>query len=188
MKILGVGLSRTGTLSLCEALGVLGFNAIHWEPERLRDVIFGDDPCPSFDRYDDVDAVTDLPASVFYDEIKEAYPDCRFILTTRDEDSWYESVRYHYDVRVPRDMKDKPLLLSEARATQSYVYGSVEPIEFLYKKRFKDHQKLVLSKYPETLVMDIVGGDGWDILCEYLNLPVPDIPFPLRNKSLPLPL
>ena len=66
-----------------------------------------------------------------YNEIKKAYPDCKFILTLRDTDRWYESVKYHYEISVPKDKA----ALEEAIALQKYVYGSETPTEFLYKKK-----------------------------------------------------
>lgn len=61
MKILGVGLSRTGTYSLAVALRQLGFNTLHYDRERLNDILDGTNPKPDFLRYDDVDAVADVP-------------------------------------------------------------------------------------------------------------------------------
>jgi hypothetical protein len=181
MRYLGVGLSRTGTLTLCRALNVLKIKSIHWEPERLRSVIKGESM--NFRKYDDVEGVTDLPAAIFYRELKEAYPECSFILTIRDEDSWYKSVRQHYDVSVPFNMRNEPEMLQEAKATQCYSYGSEHVSEFLYKKKFKDHNRNLLLEYPDTLVLDFFSGDGWEKLCSHVKKPIPKIIFPKLNKS-----
>jgi len=183
MKVLGVGLSRTGTFSLCQALQILGYNTLHWAPERLRDVMIGANNNPDFRRYDDVDAVTDLPAAIFYRELRTAYPECKLILTTRDIDSWYSSVKFHYEARVPANMRGQPNMFMEAQATQAYVYGSAGVSEFLYKKKFLDHNRQVLNDYPGTLIMDIPGGDGWEKLCDYLGMLVPDVEFPRINMT-----
>src|SRR5206468_1738050 len=79
MKILGVGLSRTGTMSLTLALRQLGFRAMHYDRVRLNDVLDGSNTKPDFRRYDDVDAVTDIPSAYFYRELLEAYPESRAI-------------------------------------------------------------------------------------------------------------
>lgn len=183
MKLLGVGLSRTGTWSLCQALNILGYKTIHWEPERLRDIVNGSNNTPDFRRYDDVDAVTDLPAALFYNEICDAYPGCRLILTVRDVDNWFNSVKYHYEVRVPANMAEEPDALEEARTTQVYAYGSDLVNEFLYKKKYLDHNQNIIATHPDTLVMNIIGGDGWDILCNYLGVPIPDREFPRINMT-----
>ena len=36
-------------------------------------------------------ATADWPAAAFWRELAEAYPDAKVILTTRDEDTWFES-------------------------------------------------------------------------------------------------
>ena len=95
MKILGVGLGRTGTKSLTQALRTLGFTTLHNDRTRLNEVIDGRDPAPDFRIYDDVDAVTDLPSAYFFRELLEAYPDARAILTERDTDSWARSYAQH---------------------------------------------------------------------------------------------
>ena len=172
MKILGVGLSRTGTLTLHKALEILGYKCIHWAPERLADVVDGSNQNPFFRRYDDVDVVTDIPAAYFYKELWDAYPDCRFILTTRDIESWYRSVAKHYG-----HVCDSPL--------QNLVYGSEIVTEFLYKKKFKDHNDAVRAMIPsdKLLEMDIPSGrSGWDQLCHFLKKDIPQRDFPHRNK------
>ena len=42
--------------------------------------------------YKDVDAVTDIPANIWYEEILQAFPDAKVILSVRDsEDAWLKS-------------------------------------------------------------------------------------------------
>lgn len=185
MKILGVGLSRTGSLSLSVALEILGFKTLHWCPERLRDVIMGKNDRPNFRRYDDVDAVTDLPASLFYRELLEAYPQAKCILTTRSEQAWLRSIRQHYEVSVPEYLHGQPEMLEEARRTQEFAYGSAQVIPFLYLKRYRDHNHAVLRDIPpeRLLVIDLEKGMTWGPLCSFLGVPVPDQPFPHTNQS-----
>jgi hypothetical protein len=37
--------------------------------------------------------VTDIPASLFFTELMDAYPEAKIILTTRDEIKWFESMK-----------------------------------------------------------------------------------------------
>ena len=184
MYILGAGLSRTGTTSLHVALQTLGLRSLHWEPDRLSDVVTGANNKPTFNRYDDVDAVTDIPAAYFYRELMEAYPDCKVILTVRDAHAWYCSVKHLFEVSVPRYITNRRVL-EEARALQQLVYGSERVTEFLYKKRFNDHNDAVQRLVPRQrlLVMDIASGDGWSKLCPFLGIAIPKIDFPDWNKT-----
>ena len=41
--------------------------------------------------YHNADAALDIPANFFWEEILEAFPDCKVILSEREEDSWVKS-------------------------------------------------------------------------------------------------
>jgi len=179
LKILGVGLSKTGTHSLAAALNHLGYRCLHWAPERLTDILIGEAKDPHFLRYDDVDAVVDIPAAHFYREIGEAYPDCKFILTLRDCDDWFEGMVRHVNRVI--NCHRYNLLMS---AVHDIVYGCAIPNKFLYQKAFNDHNRRVVEEIQadRLLKMNIIEGDGWPPLCGFLNRPIPTIPFPCKEK------
>jgi hypothetical protein len=181
MKILGVGLSKTGTTSLHRAMIILGFSSIHYDTERLKDVLDGSNPRPDFRRYDDIDAVTDLPTAYFYDELLIAYPMCNCILTIRNEDDWWESIRYHVNERYAPEGGKRTKLNSQVL---NYVYGSAEAHEFLYRKKYREHNERVLAKIPgdRLLVMDLAAGDGWEKLCPFLGVAIPAALFPHEHR------
>jgi len=195
LRIIGAGLGRSGTRSLHEALTMLGYRSLHFDQTRLNDVLIGAESKPDFRRYDDVDAVTDLPASWFYRELFAAYPDSKVILTVRDPEEWWRSILAHftyYSVREDSRMKHKigkflglrGLMEDDyhqfRRRLRNLVYGSPTPKEFLYKKRFADHNNLVIATIPadRLLIMDVCAGDGWEKLCPFLSVPIPNTPFP----------
>ena len=180
MNYFCLGLSRTGTLSLTEAMKILGFSTLHWSPERLREVILHKKEINNWRIYDDVDFVSDIPAAIFYREILSQYSNCKTILTIRNENEWYKSVCKHYKIVNSRL---SGLLLKESLITQKYIYGSENPSSFLYKKKFRDHNDDVLRLFPNTLVMNICEGENWEKLCNFLNLPIPSVPFPHKNNS-----
>ena len=203
MKIIGAGLSKTGTSSLGTALEQLGFSCLHYDQHRLNDVLEGRDPNPDFRRYDDVDAVLDVPAAFFFRELLEAYPSAKVILTVRNIDAWWISIREHFNERLPitwptwkdklrarlnRSEDDLSEWLENARFRsnhRSVVYGSPDAREFLFKKKFRDHNSAVQHEVPadRLLIMDITAGDGWNTLCPFLGVPIPGAPFPHENKG-----
>ena len=200
LSVIGAGLSRTGTLSLHQALVTLGYESLHFDLKRLQDVLDGASAHPNFRRYDDVDAVTDLPTAFFYRELAEAYPDSKIILTIRDVDDWWQSLLGHFEFyyvaeesRIKhkigrrlgiRSLQEDPYHVVR-RHLRNMVYGSPTPKEFLYKKRFNDHNASVIATIPpdRLLVMDIAGGEGWSKLCAFLDRPFPNVPFPHAHKS-----
>lgn len=195
LKFIGAGLSRTGTLSLSNALEILGFKSIHFDTKRLNDILDGSVQQPSFRRYDDVDAVVDLPAAYFYQELMEAYPGSKVILTIREIEAWWRSVDSHlnkYGVTEEKRIKHrlgerfgfrpwKELSYDSFRRTlRKQAFGSATPREFLYKKKYRQHNDLVLATVPpeRLLVLNIAAGEGWEKLCPFVGVAVPDTPFP----------
>jgi hypothetical protein len=115
MRILVLGMCRTGTTSMSVALRKLGYT-----PHQMREVLL--DPKelklwqeavdvtllppaerpknrapygrPEFDKLlGKYDVVMDIPACVFAKELIEAYPEAKVILTTRDYASWEASMQ-----------------------------------------------------------------------------------------------
>ncbi len=201
MKILGVGLSRTGTRSLAIALRLVGFTTLHYDRVGLNDILDGSNPNPDFRRYDKVDAVTDIPSAYFFRELLEAYPQAAAILTVREVESWWRSVSHLANVQYPvpehlgSERWAQPLGSSPRTDPSAHVrfkmllrncvYGSTTAHEFLWKKRYLDHNESVVQQVaPERLlVMDITAGDGWEKLCGFLGVPIPYEPFPHLNRT-----
>ncbi|KXL41455.1 hypothetical protein M433DRAFT_353308 [Acidomyces richmondensis BFW] len=108
MEVLCLGMSRTGTSSLNEALRILGYNDTHHmaccianAPEcdiwlrAIEAKWFGKGK--EFERKDwdkllgYCMATTDLPCTGFAEELIKAYPEAKVILNLRPVDSWYRS-------------------------------------------------------------------------------------------------
>ena len=182
MKLIGAGLSKTGTRSLMLALQKLGMSCIHWDKVRLNRLMDGSDTNPRFDIYDDVDAVLDLPAAWFYREFLDAYPSAKCILTVRDESAWWRSVEAQFnDIYRVTSIGDDPIRWH----VRNYVYGSAVATEYLYRKRYREHNAAVIANVPKDrlLVMDITAGEGWEKLCPFLGFAVPSEPFPHENSE-----
>jgi len=52
-----------------------------------------------------------------------------------------------------------------------------------YEKYNKQAIAYFKDKPSQLLVMNIFEGDGWKELCRFLNKPVPNKPFPHKNKG-----
>src|SRR5512139_4170200 len=100
LKVIGAGLGRTGTLSLKFALEHLGFDRCYHMGEVFAntdrnlplwlDVVRGK---PDWDAiFEGYQATTDYPACTYWRELAAKYPDAKVILSTRDPDSWFDSV------------------------------------------------------------------------------------------------
>ena len=84
MKVIFAGSSKCGTKTMAEALRILGYNVYDFMEnyEYLGDrwiKIFkeGGTKEDFYEMYKDVDAVTDMPAFFFWNQILEAFPDAK---------------------------------------------------------------------------------------------------------------
>jgi hypothetical protein len=181
VRLLGVGLSKTGTTSLHWALQILGYRSLHYDDRRLNDVVQGVAKRPEFRRYDDVDAVLDIPAAIFFEEILAAYPHAKAVLTLRNEDEWWESIRSHYNVKAPLTRREDDPFKWDLR---TLAFGSPRASESSYRTRYREHNERAIHRIDpgRLLVLRIAEGEGWSELCPFLGEPVPDVPFPAENR------
>ena len=146
------------------------------------------------------EAAVDWPACTFYEELMERHPDAKVILSVRDPERWYESVRntiYELSVVIPRH----PIYRIGYKLVSFFVFrgsGNVDLADEIiwqgtFDGRFEDkhhaievferHNAVVQQRVPENrlLVYDVKAG--WGPLCEFLGVDVPDEPFPRTNDT-----
>ena len=84
MKVICTGYPKTGTKSLCEALRVLGYKVYDFEEQiwligqqmrKLMEEGITDEELR--EALKDVDATTDMPASVLWERLHSLYPDAK---------------------------------------------------------------------------------------------------------------
>ncbi|MFI0411125.1 sulfotransferase family protein [Actinomadura sp. 3N508] len=208
MKVIGAGFGRTGTASLKAALERLGLgpcyhmSAVIAEPRRVRQWLdIGEGRAPD---WDDVFAgyrsALDWPAASYWRELADHYPDAKVVLTVRDPERWYDSVastifaRALAERRLPlrrrivrwlvkRRSPDFALYPRMARATvMDRVFGGRIDDRDHVLDVFDRHIAEVKATIPagRLLVFDVAAG--WEPLCAFLGVPVPDEPFPQSNE------
>jgi len=181
LKIFGIGLSKTGTHSLTEALNVLGFKAAHWEHTKTIITYVDARPVINPNSLENHDAFTDTPVSRVYRELDVMYPGSKFILTVREMNGWLRSIERH--LSLPKAGKDSAI----TEQLRIDLYGSVEFDEQLFRKSYDTHVKKVLSYFRDNkqdlLIINICGGEGWETLCPFLRMHVPDRQFPKANVA-----
>ena len=211
MKVIGAGLSKTGTKSLAKALRILGYTVY----DRLEHAKFHfnewvDLQCegkmPDFvEMYRGVDVVISLPAAFWFQEISEAFPDAKVILTLRDSEdvwaqSWVKHIKYttsYGGYRYVNRIAISWLLRiftahSVHRLLQSFLYptltaefGSLNPKStVVFKKKYREHNKRVQAVIPKEKLLIYNVNQGWKPLCEFLGCDVPDQEFPKENVAL----
>jgi hypothetical protein len=177
MKVFGIGLSRTGTKSLNAALRLLGFDIHHYptDPITAREVITGS-PYSILDR---CDGLTDLHAAVRFRQLDASHPGSKFILTTREKERWLASCRRHFEHYRPETKP--PFLRSMIVRLRREIYGVAAFDAIAFSAAYDRHVESVMTHFAGRsglLVIDIPRGDGWDLLCPFLEKPDPGDSFP----------
>ncbi len=195
MKIIGAGFGRTGTLSIKYALEELGFNPCY----HMRDVIahpshaalweaVADGQPPQWDvLLGDYQAGVDAPVSLYYKQLMAQYPDAKVLLSVRDSERWYESVAESIYLLndTPRWMEWLPRIGGFRRMTRKTIWegffqGRFEDRAFAIAL-FEQHNAEVIRSVPADKLLVFNVKEGWEPLCNFLNVPVPDKPFPHVN-------
>ena len=212
LKVIGAGLARTATTSLKLALETLlkgpCFHCLEykWHPELM-------DPWRAFietmplptdpDAFRSVPiaqweklmpgyiACVDEPASYYWKQLAEVFPEALVVLSVRDTDSWMASA-LSTEESYEREMKRPELISAEQRAFNEFTEAINSHLKDDFsvdaeKARFEAHNQRVLEhaeRDPEFEKRLLVwrAQDGWEPLCNALDLPVPDVPFPHVNK------
>lgn len=182
MKIFGIGLSRTGTKSLTKALNSLCFNILHFP---IDEVTFYELQQGNYNLsiLQNCDGITDLTIVPYYAQLYEIFPDSKFILTTRNKEDWLISMRTHWEEKV--DDKSKPeyeLKMNIRYFLRAAVYGcqrySIDRLSYVYDLHYRNVVDYFRNKDNSLLIMNINDGDGWEKLCPFLGLEIPQTEFP----------
>ncbi len=189
-EIFGLGLSRTGTRSLTAALHIAGVDTVHYpiDEDTFRAVETGQ---LDFSLLESFDGITDITVAPFFAQLERKYPNAKFILTVRDEESWLRSCANHWRGREAFETPTSPgreIHMRIRRLLRASTYGiyDYEPERFLwvYRQHVAAVRRYFADKPGKLLEMNIVDGAGWEPLCGFLGRPIPDQPFPHKGGAL----
>jgi len=207
LQVIGVGFARTGTTSLRSALGMLGlgpcyhmFDAMS-EPARIRQWLeIARGATPDWGRvFEGYRSAVDWPVAAYWRELAGAYPDAKLVLTVRDPDTWYDSVRttiFKQRIDPPHGVARLGVRLAEAVSPdlRAFLAMTQETVERpIFDDRlgdrahltsvFAQHIEQVRAAFPGDRLLTYRVADGWAPLCEFLGKPVPEQAFPRENSS-----
>lgn len=180
-RVICVGLSKTATTSVCDALEILGYRTIHYAPiARIENGTCRLDWPWWMNRYD---AMGDLPVAAMFRELDARFPTARFILTTREDEAWLKSCAKHFTVKK-RDAAREQARFQQSLALDRYMFGNdvFDPETFLV--HYHLHNTAVRDHFRSSsrfLEMDVGAGQGWAPLCDFLGKPMPAADFPRSN-------
>jgi hypothetical protein len=200
LKVIGAGFSRTGTLSMKSALEQLGFSPCY----HMAEAVF---PRPGFndghfDAWHDYyvrkkemadwqwllqgyQASVDIPTCLHYRELMQAYPEAVVVLTTRDPEEWFDSwVALWSALEEARDPRKViryhkfPSLMDAI--LERHLGGKIERDSNI--RFFKAHIEAVRRDVPADRLLEFQVTQGWEPLCRFLGVEVPNSSFPHLNE------
>ena len=196
MQIIGAGFGRTGTMSLTAGLKQLGFDPCYHMMEvfkhpshikRWQAAADGEDI--DWQRFlGDYKAGLDYPLSAFYKKLMTAFPEAKVILTVRDPQRWYESTRetIYQGTAVPGWLLNVvPIFRNMNRMVQSAIWDKIFDGRFEERDHairvFNEHIEEVKRSVPKDKLLVFSVREGWQPLCDFLGVPLPDGNFPHIN-------
>ncbi|CAK4031462.1 Hypothetical predicted protein [Lecanosticta acicola] len=138
-------------------------------------------------------AAVGSPACHVADELANIYPDAKIIVNQRDFDAWVSSytknlwgkarVGWIWRLLVPALQARADLRQVVKRVTGFHEAGMTEDPRAGLRKSYDAHYAKMLGNIPvdRRLCWDL--SDGWDPLCSFLDVPIPDQPFPHTHTS-----
>jgi hypothetical protein len=207
MKVIGAGLPRTATLTQKISLEMLGFGPCYHMVNVLSDLSLAPRWAAAFDGSADWDAIfaghessVDWPGSFHWRELIDFYPDAKILLSVRSGDGWATSMKntiwgVFYDDVLMRHLSDARanvdpgwhdyIELMKAMWRKSGLIGELTG-QFdagILAAAMERYNQEVRDTVPADRLLEWKPADGWEPLCKFLEVPVPQAPIPHVNDS-----
>ncbi|MDB5282260.1 MAG: sulfotransferase family protein [Bacteroidota bacterium] len=208
LKVIGTGQGRTGTMSLKNALEQLGFGKCYHMYELIANTPEHIAYFQRAERGEQVDwdkmlqgfgSAVDFPIIQYYPQLIKKYPDAKIIHTMRDPESWFKSasdtilnVGRPGPLKMVKTLVQLPFSPKLRNRMKVFGYiGRMKKKEFgadvkdkaTVIKRFNEWNERALKDLPKDRLLIYNVKDGWEPLCKFLNVPVPNTPFPKTNST-----
>lgn len=175
IKVVGIGLNKTGTKSLCACMRHWGLNHISCSVEAF-DLWRNDDFNTLLSWVDKYDSFEDWPWPLIYKLIDVQYPGTKLILTRRkDSETWFDSLCKHAE-------RTGPTLY------RKLIYGYEMPHDHkahhikIYNDHMESSRDYFNNRRDDFLEVCWEEGDDWSKLSNFLNFECPADLFPHENK------
>jgi hypothetical protein len=208
MKVIGAGLMRTATTTQLFALEQLGFGPCY----HMRDVL-GDletalplweaaaEGKPDWDTiFGEAKSTVDWPSARYYPELMERYPDAKVILSVRSGEEWVASMRetvwgvFHGDSVIHHMCEARAVLDPHWRRFMKLIRVMTwnDDTGVLAGDTFSDEGLVaVMDRWNEEVKRTVPAErllvwhprEGWEPMCEFLEVDVPADPLPRLNDT-----
>jgi len=192
MKVIGAGFSRTGTMSFKYALEQLGYqkcyhmHSVFMNPDHLE-YWYKAFEQEKFDWelvFEDCQATSDFPACLFWKQLLDEYPDAKVILTIRDAEKWYASMKntIYEAIYSNQDNLDPILSFVKDKVFEELFEGQFENKDKTIQK-FDALNNEIIKTLPNEKLLVYNVKEGWQPICQFLNHAIPESDFPNKNST-----
>lgn len=119
--------------------------------------------------------VSDIPAAAFPEELMNAYPEAKIVLTTRDEGKWYHSMMA---TLIPGHLNAQPGSNLERLRNMYHKHLWNDDFPKYGRECLRRHNEIVREHAPKYRFLQFEVMEGWQPLCAFLYIPVPCVAFP----------
>ena len=209
MKVIGAGLPRTATTTQMFALEQLGFGPCYHMRDLLADLESGlplwervAEGTPDWEQiFGGARSTVDWPSARYYRELMDHYPDAKVLLSVRDSAAWVRSMRetvwgiFHGDSVIHHVCKARAVLDPLWRRYTALMHSmtweegtgvlagdtSTDAGLAAVMNRWNDEVRSTVAS-DRLLVWD--PAEGWEPLCGFLGVDVPEEPLPRLNDTM----
>lgn len=196
LSVVGAGWGRTGTASLKLALEQLGFGPCHHmhevrgTPGQLEhwEAAAAGRPMDWQAVFAGYRSAVDWPSAAFWRELAAFYPDARVLLSTRPAERWWASFSGTIKTLLddPAEPEDPGIArlrtMSRQVITERSLRGACDSPQAAVAA-FDRHVAAVREAIPAERLLVLDVAEGWEPLCRFLDVAVPDTPFPRTNST-----
>ena len=138
--------------------------------------------------FDGYQSQVDFPGGRVWQQTIHAFPDAKVLHTERPEEDWWASFsktvlkvwanHQRLTQNMPQHIQDIFVKL-----TPFYIddtFGGL-PDKEMALTAYRRNNRLVRELVPADRLLVFTPSDGWEPLCDFLNIPVPATPFPRSN-------
>jgi hypothetical protein len=195
LQVIGAGLGRTGTMTLKTALEQLGLGPCHHMVEVFANIAsqgpfwraVAGGAVPDWDAgFAGYASSVDWPSAHYYKALAAHWPKAKVILSRRDPQRWYESMsetilKAMASYPAPSGgAREHPMRFANMIVAEQTFGGDFSRDNVI--ATFERHNAEVVASIPADRLLVFEAAQGWQPLCDFLGVPVPDAPFPRTNS------
>jgi hypothetical protein len=163
-KIFIIGLPRTGTTSICEAMLERGFKVAHTAYTQKT--------------FDNAQVIADTPIFCDFKQLDSFYPNSKFIYLTRASEKWLPSIKQLLQrmyVNISREDGGFNTIIKRCyQSTFSpFTLSNIESDIFLakcYQRHLHSVQHFFAQRPSDLLTIDISDPASYQKMCTFLSL------------------